>query len=173
MGKEIDNYFSDCKLTDSVQSFQLSTHPVSLLRCLSERSPVTSAVLPVLAHAFILFIRNKTHTHTHKWAVCWNTSIRTKRPAKKSNVAHSTRWRMISKSCMSARTRSHSAPKMAIQPEGEQHTSADVANDVQRRRDDKQLVLKIWPYKLTTTELFTNRGVYEPIKVSVLLGSSG
>lgn len=49
----------------------------------------------------------------------WNTSIKTKRPAKNSNVAHSTRCKMISKSWMSARTKSHSAPRMAIQPERE------------------------------------------------------
>lgn len=50
--------------------------------------------------------------------VCvWHTSIKTKRPAKNSNVAHSTRCRMISKSWRSARTKSHSAPRIAIQPE--------------------------------------------------------
>lgn len=48
-----------------------------------------------------------------------NTSIKTKRPAKNSSVAHSTRCRMISKSWMSARTKSQSAPKIAIQPERE------------------------------------------------------
>lgn len=50
------------------------------------------------------------------------TSIKTKRPAKKSNVAHSTRCRMISKSCRSARTKSQSAPRIAIQP-GKQEIS--------------------------------------------------
>lgn len=56
-----------------------------------------------------------------------NTSIKTKRPAKNSSVAHSTRCKMISKSWMSARTKSQSAPKIAIQPEREQETPSDIS----------------------------------------------
>lgn len=60
------------------------------------------------------------------------TSIKTKRAAKKSSVAHSTRCRMISKSCMSARTRSQRAPRMAIQPE-----------DRGEEREEKKNILEI------------------------------
>lgn len=64
--------------------------------------------------SFLLNARNS--------ACMLNTSIKTKRPAKNSSVAHSTRCKMISKSWMSARTKSQSAPKIAIQPEREQET---------------------------------------------------
>lgn len=56
-----------------------------------------------------------------------NTSIKTKRAAKKSSVAHSTRCKMISKSWMSPRTKSHNAPRIAIHPERQQETMPDIA----------------------------------------------
>lgn len=96
MGKEIDNYFSGCKLTDWLIFCRCPVYNHSswapflfsfLLWCLSERSPAKSAILLVLAHLFILFVRNKmelklrnelklsvTHTqkkqNKNKWAVC-------------------------------------------------------------------------------------------------------
>jgi len=59
-------------------------------------------------------------------AVCehYHTSISTKRAAKNNRVAHSTLWSMISKSWMSASTSNHRAPKIAIQPEGQNSTSS-------------------------------------------------
>lgn len=45
-----------------------------------------------------------------------NPSMRTNRPAKKSNVPHSTLWRTDSSSCISANRSKTKAPNMAIQP---------------------------------------------------------
>lgn len=54
----------------------------------------------------------------------YHTSISTNRAAKNNRVAHSTLWSMISKSWMSASTSNHRAPKIAIQPEGQNSTSS-------------------------------------------------
>lgn len=113
-----------------------------LCRCLSEVRPAKPAFITALAHFLFVIITSCDKWRLDSKVVVWhryfcmcskkyingfsvsaksilNTSIKTKRPAKKSNVAHSTRCKMISKSWMSARTKSQSAPRMAIQPEKE------------------------------------------------------